>query len=162
MLRLMGQVPLAGWLLSPGNSRFLPRGFVLRDWIDTALAHRVPFFVNTADGMSIEQVADLLQEYPSLRMVLTYADTRPNDRILRPLVESFPNLYLNLAPIFIDGFIESFVERYGPERLLFGTGYPDSYPGATLLRVCRAEIDEEARALIAGGNLRRLLGEVQL
>ena len=50
-------------------------------------------------------------------------------------------------------------ERFGPERLLFGSRLPLLCPGAARHAIERAGISEQAKELIAGGNLRRLLAE---
>jgi hypothetical protein len=43
--------------------------------------------------------------------------------------------------------------------MLFGSAFPDNSSGASLLRLALADIPEQARALIAAGNLEKLLGE---
>ena len=51
------------------------------------------------------------------------------------------------------------VARYGAERLLYGSNYPRTSMGGPRLMVAHGDIDEAARRLIAGDNLRRLLQE---
>jgi predicted TIM-barrel fold metal-dependent hydrolase len=46
----------------------------------------------------------------------------------------------------------------GPERVLFGTDLPLLDPCASLYKVYDADIDEDARELILGGNMSRLTG----
>jgi predicted TIM-barrel fold metal-dependent hydrolase len=53
--------------------------------------------------------------------------------------------------------IEAVVGRFGPERLLFGTNIPTFSPGGAIAAVTYADISDDAKSLIAGGNLRRLL-----
>jgi predicted TIM-barrel fold metal-dependent hydrolase len=153
---------IIGWRLFPAKGRFLPRAFVLRDWLEVAVARRIPVFVNTDHGATLEQVADLMHAFPVLTLVLTLADAWPSDRLTRPLVSEFPNLYLDTTFAITDGGLESFVGEYGARRLLYGSGLPHSYLGANMLMIRHAQIAEEDRALIAGGNLQRVLGEVSL
>lgn len=152
---------IVGWRLCPGPARFLPVPFVLREWMEVATARRLPVFINTAHGMTLEQLARLLEVFPELTVVLTYQTDWPSDRLLRPFVATYPNVHLDLSYMPTDGGIESFVEAYGASRLLFGSAFPFCYFGANLLMVKHAAIAEEARAAIAGGNLRRVIEEVR-
>lgn len=54
--------------------------------------------------------------------------------------------------------LETVVHEVGPERLVFGSRSPLFEISAPLLRLRHARIDDAAKALVAEGNLRRLLG----
>ena len=58
------------------------------------------------------------------------------------------------------GWIEAFCRRFGAGRLLFGTGIPFWVPASVVSAVSYARISWDEKALIAGDNLRGLLGEV--
>ena len=58
--------------------------------------------------------------------------------------------------------VEAFVDSYGPERLLYGSGFPEAYHGGMMLALRHAEISDDAKGEIAAGNLDRLLREVRL
>lgn len=160
LLARMKAQRIIGWRLLPARSRFLVKEFVLRDWLQTAVAHRVPVFVNTAHGTTLEQLADLLERVPELTVVLTFDNCWPSDRLLRPFVAEFPSVHLDLTNMLTDGGIESFVEVYGASRLLYGSGFPIGYFGANMLMVKHAQIPEADREAIAGGNMARLVKEV--
>jgi predicted TIM-barrel fold metal-dependent hydrolase len=69
-----------------------------------------------------------------------------------------PNIYLDTASSMVDmGYIEAAVETLGPERVIFGTDMPLLDPYTQLAKVTTAELDEEAKDLILGGNMARLL-----
>ncbi len=46
--------------------------------------------------------------------------------------------------------------------MLFGSGWADQCSGTARLRLATAEIAEDQRTLISGGNIERLLAEVDL
>jgi hypothetical protein len=125
---------------------------------EALIEHRIPLFVK----QNIVSIGGLLAECPGLTVVAMNVGPHSLERYLRPLLDAFPTLYVDTSHYMVDGLIEEFVERYGPERLLFGSGFPDVCSGAALLRLAQAEISETARAAIAGGNLERLLAEVRL
>jgi predicted TIM-barrel fold metal-dependent hydrolase len=49
---------------------------------------------------------------------------------------------------------------FGAGRVLFGTGLPLRAPGPAITALLYQALGAEERALVAGGNLERLLGEV--
>jgi predicted TIM-barrel fold metal-dependent hydrolase len=54
------------------------------------------------------------------------------------------------------------LERFGNERLLFGTGLPSCDPGGPIARVYYTHGSDADLAAIAHGNLERLLSRVRL
>lgn len=69
------------------------------------------------------------------------------------------NLLLDTASSQIDdGMIEHAVAEIGAERILFGSDMPLLDPHTQVAKVRGAEISEEDKAKILGGNLVRLLG----
>jgi predicted TIM-barrel fold metal-dependent hydrolase len=159
---LMKENRIIGWSLQPARGRFMLRGFALRGWLEVALQRRLPLFLDTTHGATLDNVADLLEEYPELTVVLTFANDWPNDRYLRPFLAEFANVYLDLAFLITDGGVESIVEEFGARRLVFGTAFPRSYFGANMLMVKHAQISDEDKAAIASGNLERIVREVAL
>lgn len=103
-----------------------------------------------------------MAECPELIIVAMNVGPHSLERYLRPLLDDFPTLYIETSHYLVEGLIEEFVARYGPERLLFGSGFPDVCTGAAMLRLAQADIAEDAKVAIAGGNLARLLAEVRL
>jgi|YNPNPStandDraft_1061719.scaffolds.fasta_scaffold50257_1 hypothetical protein len=98
--------------------------------------------------------------YPRLKVVLLSTGYR----VLRPLyalLEAHPNLYVDTSILSNFMVLEEMAARFGADRLLFGTGAP-RYEGAGSITALRyAALSEIERQAIAGGNLERLLGEVQ-
>lgn len=120
--------------------------------------HKIPLLVKE----NLWHIKALLEECPELVVVAVNQGPHSLERYLRPLLDQFPRLHLETSAYMVDGLIEEFCERYGPERLLFGSGFPDNCSGAALMRLAAADIGEEARAKIAGGNLQRILAGVKI
>jgi predicted TIM-barrel fold metal-dependent hydrolase len=104
-----------------------------------------------------DEIADACTRHPALPIVLTRVSWRI-DRLLFPLLERLPNLFVETS--FYQGHraIEEYCRRFGATRLLFGTHLPVCAPGASLMPITHADLPDEQKAAIAGGNLRRLLG----
>ena len=120
---------------------------------------RIPLFVDAGE-LGIEAAADLCGRYPELPVVLCGVSWE-HERYLPPALARAPNLHIETHAFFGHRAYERFVERFGPERLIFGTGLPDLSPGAAMMMALYEDISDEDRAKIAGGNLLRLLNDVR-
>ncbi len=139
----------------------LTHSYVLSDWCMGTLyealeADRVPIFVEVAQT-SMDQVASALHAFPKLRMILVRPAYR-GDRMIYPLMERYEHLYIETSNYVASGGIEEVCRRFGSRRLVFGTGLPYYEPGAAVSSVTYAEIDDDDKQAIAGGNLEELLG----
>lgn len=108
------------------------------------------------EAIEWDVLAQVLTSFPRLPVLLLETGYRA-DRYLFSLFRQHPNLYIDTSTYVAHRQLESFVDRYGPERLLFGSRLPLYTPGAALAVLATARISEEAKLLIAGGTLRRLL-----
>ena len=107
-------------------------------------------------------VEKILADVPDLTLVITEHGSWGHDRLFRPLVERYENIYRDSSRYALDGGIRDFVGKYGAERLLFGTGFPHWNAGGPILMLMHADIAEKEREMIASGNLERILGRVRL
>ena len=152
---------IAALTLCPEINRFLVSKFVIGETLEMACERKIPVMLNTSRGLTLEQAADILSDFPTLTCVLTYANCWPSDRRLRPFLDAFPNLRLDMAYVLTDSWLPDFLKKYPAGRLLFGSAFPESYLGAHMMVIKHAEIAEEDKRLIAGENLLRMLGEAR-
>ena len=115
----------------------------------------VPALVD-ADQTDWREVSEILAACPALNLLLLRVGYRI-DRWVYPLLEKYPGLRLEPALYPLHGGIEAVVERFGAERLIFGTGLPLWDAGAAIAHVHYANIDEKIRQRIAAENLREML-----
>ncbi|MGH9405591.1 MAG: amidohydrolase family protein [Terriglobia bacterium] len=108
------------------------------------------------EDLDWDALARLLENFPRLSVLFLDIGYR-SDRYLFPLLRRFPGLYFETSTYLAHRQLESFVERHGADRALFGSRLPLYTPGAALAVLATARISDAARAAIAGGNLRRLL-----
>lgn len=76
-------------------------------------------------------------------------------------VRPHPNIVIDLGggdPTA--GFVEAAVRELGAERVVFGSDAPGRSFASQLGKVAAADLTAEARRLILGGNLKRLLGPI--
>jgi predicted TIM-barrel fold metal-dependent hydrolase len=150
----------------PSRHHYLLTGTTFGEFFEIMIQRRIPLFVSTkerSDGIEGFAMIDaLIRDFPKLIVVATDHGCWGEDRLFRPLIERYENFYIDTSRYELDGGIRDFCNRYGPYRMLFGTGYPEIPMGGALLTLAHAEISDEAKEAIFGGNLHRLLQEVQL
>ncbi|MBC7234693.1 MAG: amidohydrolase family protein [Chloroflexi bacterium] len=149
----------------PDPHRYVLDRLTFGTFLDEVSERRVPLFlprdgIGTRPGETWGLVYRLLEQYPHLTLVMAHHGPWGEDRFFRPLLEHYERFYLDISRYELDGGLCELVARYGAERLLYGSHFPYHSMGGPRLMVARAEIDEQARRAIAGGNLERLLEEV--
>ena len=102
---------------------------------------------------------DLSHRYPTLPIILSGWSGLAS-RSFYALCQVCPNLYLDTSRYSLFRGMEAFCREVDAGRLIFGSGLPRVAPGVPMTTVTHAFISDEEKALIAAGNLERLLGEV--
>jgi hypothetical protein len=74
------------------------------------------------------------------------------------LISDHEDLYVCINMLNTPDGIELIADEFGPERLVFGSNYPDTYFHGPLIAVQKAQISSKARAKILRGNAARLVG----
>jgi len=108
-------------------------------------------------GVAFEKIDRLLSAHPDLPLLLQ-RHSWAEQRAVVALMERHRNLHIEFSSYQAWRVLEQYVERFGPERLLFGTGLPAMSAGAARAFVDYARIPDDAKRMIAGENLSRLLG----
>jgi len=131
-------------------------------WLDPMMDLHIPLILSLRRGCEWQDIYSLLSEFPDLLCIICDHGCWGMDRMFRPLLERYPNVYIDTAQYFVDGGIEALVNNIGYERILFGSGFPESYFGGIMLMLKHARISDEAKSAIANENLERILSEVKL
>lgn len=150
----------------PDKHRYLLSATTMGGLLEEMVARGIPLFLrrNEMSGKleTYELAERLLLEFPRLKLIIVAHGSWGEDRLFRPLMERFPHFAVDTSRYELDGGIEEICDIYGPGRLLFGTNFPEAPMGGAMLTLLQANISDEDRALIAGGNLRNILEEVRL
>jgi len=111
------------------------------------------------EGMDWEGVRRLCEAYPGLAIVIAGVRT-PSLRLYNRLLAMCPNLYLEISHLHVPGELVRLCEAGYGGRVLFGSDSPTQFAGGVLSHARHAPLSDEDRAVILGGNLRRLLSAV--
>lgn len=124
---------------------------------DALAEHHVPVLVDIRE-LDWDGIAGVLAAHPGMPLIVLGFYYRC-DRFVYPLLEKYPDLYLESNTYGVFEGIEMVCARFGADRLIFGTGLPDLEAGGPMALITYADISDEDKQLIAGGTMRRLLGE---
>ncbi len=151
-----------------GGVRLFPRthGYPLTEWTIGPLCRwmgdrRIPLLLWHTE-FDWTEVYTLAQSCPDLAIII---ESQPRKilyhaRALIGLLHACPNVYAEIsnltAPLF-----DRIVEHLGPQRLIFGSFLPVNDPLVALGLIVDAQVGDNDRTLVAGNNLRRLVGETR-
>jgi hypothetical protein len=108
---------------------------------------------------SMDLLAATAKKHPKVRWIMGHSGGPFGSRRAAEIAQESPNVYLDIALSMCPARqIEFFVERVGPDRVLFGTDNPFIDPRPQIGRVGLAEIPVEDKIKIFGGNAKKLLG----
>jgi hypothetical protein len=142
----------------PNEHRYLLNAVTFGDFFEIMVERNIPLLLDPDWPL----ITSVLRDAPNLTVIAVGHGSWGMDRYFRPLIESYPNFYIDTSRYELDMGIADFCARYGPDRLLFGTHYPSAVMGGPMLTLLHCDISMEAKQAIAAGNLRRLLGKVKL
>jgi len=150
----------------PSKHRYLLNGTTFGELFEEMIARNIPLFVErneSSGGLQGWAMAEsVLRDFPELTLIVVGHGSWGEDRYFRPMIERYEGVYVDTSRYELDGGIADFCEAYGPYRILFGTNFPHTPMGGAMLTLMHADISDDAREAIAGGNLRRILSEVKL
>lgn len=149
----------------PSGHRYLLNRTTFGGLFEEMVTRGMPLFLPRGEGsggLDAYATADsVLRDFPKLHLIITTQGPWGEDRLFRPLMEAYPNFGVDTSRYELDGGIAGICNKYGPHRLYFGTNFPHTPMGGSMLTLLHAKISDEDREWIAGGNLRRVLGEVK-
>ncbi len=135
--------------------------WLIGDWLRACSEKRIPVLYHAEDE-NAQVIHALCSEFPDLRIILAGV-MYSGDHYLYPLLQRHRQLRVCLGQAYIpSGNPGVFLQHFPADRLLFGSGLPEFSPGGMIAHVQFADIKDTDKALILGGNLRRLMEEVRL
>jgi len=104
-------------------------------------------------------IRDAALAFPRLPILVHYTGMLQG-RNLFPLLETCPNVLADLTCVSFQ-YIEEAAARFGSERLIFASHFPQEDPGYYTSWVNYCALDETGKRNVAGDNIRRLLEDVR-
>jgi predicted TIM-barrel fold metal-dependent hydrolase len=125
-------------------------------------ARELSLVVNIHSGSEISHplaIGALCRRYPDVPVLMDHMGYREWTADALEAARDNPNLYLGTTiASFEPMVVERAVRELGPERVVYGSNWPNLYSDLAVEAIRRQRLGAEAEALIFGGNLARLLG----
>lgn len=105
-------------------------------------------------------LADIAARFPRANFVAGHSGNIAEMRTAAiAAAQAHPNIFLETCSSFrTPGVIEQLVNEAGADRILFGSDIPLMDPRSQLGKIITANISDDAKCQVLGGNARRLLG----
>ncbi|GEM_PF-4303410 len=110
--------------------------------------------------VDMDEIEDICINFPNLPLILEMGEAKIiyNMRDCYNLLERYDNFYMGMDGLVTAYLIEDIVKRFGAKHIIFGSGFPSQDPQAIAMLITHGEFDEGSKRLLAGGNIRRILG----
>jgi hypothetical protein len=141
-----------------------PGYFPIYEWLNErglAVMSHATIMLDPAGTSMLKRYAALSERFPRVKWVFAHAGGAGSKR-LEGAIEAaleLPNVYLETATSDADaGAFEYLVESVGADRVLYGSDMPLFDARNEVARIATADLSDEAKRMILGGNAIRLLG----
>ncbi|MHB1252634.1 MAG: amidohydrolase family protein [Candidatus Humimicrobiaceae bacterium] len=112
---------------------------------------------------AINDLKILLNENKKLPVILeTSLKQCMFNRFYFPLLEEFENLYLEVSGMLLMDQIEHYIEKFGSERLIFGSNYPNFDLALNTSRIEFVQAGSWEKSNIAYNNLSKLFEKISI
>lgn len=147
----------------PDFHRFILNRVVFGRFLDEVSERKIPLLLSMEKGNSWQGVYHLMKDFPLLTCILCDIGIHGVNRYTWPLLENYKNVYLETSLLALGcSQLEATVKKYGAERIIFGSDFPERYPESSVLEVLHSDISEKDKEKIASLNLERIISEVKL
>jgi predicted TIM-barrel fold metal-dependent hydrolase len=125
-------------------------------------ARELGLVVNIHSGSEISHplaIGALCRRFPDVTVLMDHMGYREWVSDAIEAARDNPNLYLGTTIASFEPIvIERAVRELGPERVVYGSNWPNLYSDLAVEAIRRQKLGNEAEELILGGNLARILG----
>jgi predicted TIM-barrel fold metal-dependent hydrolase len=150
-----------GVKLHPLNHRYPANCYSARKIVREAADLGVPVLVHSSIDHPNSHpltVGKLAGAIPEATIIMGYMGGHLGELDALEAAEEFANIILDTTTSSMrHGLIAEAVDRFGAERLVFGTGMPVYYPGPQIVRITCADITDKQKKMILGENIARIL-----
>lgn len=157
LLDKMQRYAIFGIRAFPKEDRYMLDRVTCGDTLDMLTEKHVPLYLSPSTGW--EYIFAVLKEFPKLTVIITNYGLWGSDRYFYPLVKAYKNVYVDTSDFQEIRGIEAFVNKFGSEKMLFGTNFPSDNMGGPITTLTGAKIGFSDKENIAHFNAERLWKE---
>lgn len=142
----------------PKTHFYIPDEMTIGPLLTALEKANIPLLIER-DEIKLGELKDILELHSGLN-VIYQGGFWGDERYIFPIMDKYKNIHIDFSCLQSNEILEVAYERYGAERLIFGSGMPAKSVGAARTFIDYARIPLEAKLLVAGGNFIRLTGAV--
>lgn len=158
-VRLKKEKPVAVRLY-PNSKQFRADHFYCGELLEIINELKLPVIFEADQTPAYEYLPVLAKSYSRIKFIILRRGFRESGYII-PLLKKLNNVYFDTSIMVDTGIIEEIVNKYGSERLLFGSGLPFFPPEGALSLILYARIGNKDRENILFGNWLKIEEEIQ-
>jgi uncharacterized protein len=134
-------------------------GPIARTLMETARECGLVVNIHSGGGISHPLgIGALCRRFPDITVLMDHMGYREWGPDAIEAARDNPNLYLGTTIAALEpSFVERAVRELGPERVIYGSNWPNLYSDLAVEAIRRQKFGQEAEELILGGNLARIL-----
>lgn len=144
----------------PSSFRYSLDKFTFGSLAEICEAHNLPVFMDKGEA-SWNEIERFLTDFPALRLIITNTGYRELHRMTY-LLDRYENVFVETSTFVTHNAVKLICEKFGAERLLFGSGMPTASAAAGVSLIRYSDISEADKQKIAYGNLNKIISEVSL
>ena len=161
LFQAMRKNRIAALTLMPDEHRYLANRLTIGRIMDEAAERKIPILLHAMQN-KWQAMYNFMQEFPKVTAIISAGHKWGSDRNLRPLLENYENLHAELAGYWVPEGIYDLAQKYGADRLLYGSGFPTYAHGSSMLQIKHSALKADEVAKIAGLNMAKLLEESEI
>jgi len=148
----------------PTRNHYELNKVVFGKFFDEISERRIPVLISMArENHNWSMIYGIMKDFPKLTCILCDMGSWDHTRMYLPLMETYENFYVETSLVCLhEGTLELIVKTYGPERILFGSGFPEIYFESSMLQIIHADIPESFKKKIAYENAVRLISRAEV
>lgn len=143
------------------SHRFVMSRLTIGRIMDEATERKVPVLLHGIQS-AWKNVYDFMKEFPKAYIIAGAGQKWGTDRNIRPLLENYENFFIELAGYWVPEGIFDLAQKYGSERILYGSGFPRYAHGSGMAQIKHSTLTQQEIANIAGLNMAKLMEETQI
>ena len=140
----------------PATHCFSPTETVMGEYYAELEKAGIPLLIDKAQ-IQWPDMDSILSNHPKLNVLIQGASWSEFHNVAA-YMKKYKNLYTDLSQMQANFAVEIIAKEFGADRVCMGSGLPLMCPGAARSFIDYADISEEEKQLMAGGNLARLCG----
>ncbi|MBQ7395747.1 MAG: hypothetical protein IJW08_04330 [Lentisphaeria bacterium] len=154
----MSEKKICALTLDPFDHRWVAGKYSIGKIMAEAAERKIPVLMNYYNR-KWEELYRFVETFPDNRLLIHDTTRHGTDRLVRPLLEYFPNVYYMLTAYWVPEGIRDLAVLYGADRLLYASCFPTYNHGSMMFALKNSGLDMASIAKIAGVNMQNLLEE---